>query len=328
MTEILGNDALLASLFQAISKSKLAGCYILEGAEGSGKLTIARHVASALMCNHPKKDGRPCCSCAACENVQNGNHVDVVELRPEQDSKHIPVSQVRELLSTTHMLPTQGDWRVLIIEQAECMKKEAQNALLKSIEEPRPNTVFFLLTKDRTKLLPTVQSRAVKLKTQPLPPQTIRQELGKISSDSEGIENAILLCGGSLGKAYEILGDPGFLEARKKVLSYFEALMNGFGFSRLCQIFPPSAMQRSDLSRLLPMIKLALRDLMCLRFGGTDLCFFTDRAFAKDFASILSPAAAADFFDLITELEQSITQNANLFSALSGFHLSAQRLTK
>ena len=126
----------------------------------------------------------------------------------------------------------------------------------------------------------------------------------------------------------EILGDSNFSEARKKVLSYFEALMNGYGFTRLCQILPPSSLQRNDLSRLIPMIKLALRDLMCIRFGGNDLSFFTDLRFAKDLASILSPASAAAFFDLVVELEQSLSQNANLFSALSGFHLAAQKLTQ
>lgn len=328
MSEILGNANLLSSLYQAISSKKLAGCYILEGAEGSGKLTIARHIASALTCTVSRNGTAPCGTCPACENVQKGNHVDVIELRPEPDVKHIPVAAVREFLSATHMLPTQGDWRVLIIENAECMKKEAQNALLKSIEEPRPNTVFFLLTEDRTRLLPTVQSRAVKLKTQALPNATIRSELEKITSDSEAIENALLLCAGALGKAREVLSDTNYLEARKKVLSYFDALMNGYGFSRLSQILPPATMQRVDLIRIVPMIKLAIRDLICLRFGGSDLCFFTDLRFAKDFASILSPASAAAFFDLVVELERALSQNANLFSALSGFHMAAQKLTE
>ena len=328
MAYILGNEPLLTLLYSSLRQNKVAGCYILEGAEGTGKLTIARYFAAALMCTHPNPDCTPCLSCSACNNVLTGGHVDVTELRPEEEGKRIPVSAVRQLIAETHLLPTQGDWRVLMIENAERMNKEAQNALLKSIEEPSPQTVFFLLTDDMTQLLPTVRSRAVKLKTESLDEQIIRSVLEKESEDQTSLDEAILLCGGSLGKARTILGDKDLHDARERVISYFKALMDGAGFTKLSLIFPPGNMNRTDLGRILPMIKLALRDLMTARFGNVKSEFFTDERFRRDLASSISPASAVQLFELIQDLELAVGQNANIFSALSGFHLTAKKLTQ
>lgn len=328
MSYILGNKHLLTLLFSSLRQNKIAGCYILEGAEGTGKRTIARYFSAALFCTHPNSDRTPCLSCPACKNVLAGGHVDLTEVRPEEEGKRISVSAVRQLIAETHLLPTQGDWRVLIIENAERLNKEAQNALLKSIEEPRPQTVFFLLTDDQTRLLPTVRSRAVKLKTEPLDAREIRSVLAKESNDQASVEEAILLCGGSLGKARSILGDKDLHEAREKVISYFMALMDGAGFTKLSLIFPPGNMNRADLGRVLPMIKTALRDLMTARYGHTKSEFFTDERFRRDLASIISPASALQLFQLIQDLERALAQNVNIFSALSGFHLTAKKLTQ
>ncbi len=328
MQAVFGNAPLLSSLLSAIRQKRVAGCYVITGVNGTGKRTIARYVAAALMCSNPNPDASPCLFCQNCRSVLQHGHVDVIELSPEEEGKSIPVSAVRDMLQGTHMLPTQSDWRVFIIHHAEKMKKEAQNALLKSIEEPRPQTVFFLLTEDLTKLLPTVRSRAVKLRTEPLSDEIISQELKKETDDLEKIENAVLLSAGSLGKAKAILNDTVLADARKTVLHYFSLLMDGAGFIKLCQALPPGALSRQDLTRLLPMFKLALRDLICNRYQKSKPEFFADAVFVKDLASILSPTAAMELFDLIENLERAAEQNVNLFSALTSFHLTAQKLTR
>ena len=124
------------------------------------------------------------------------------------------------------------------------------------------------------------------------------------------------------------MGDRELHEAREKVISYFKALMDGAGFTRLSLIFPPGNMKRSDLARILPLIKLALRDLMTARFGNVKSEFFTDTRFRSDLASIISPTSALQLFELIQDLERAVAQNVNIFSALSGFHLTAKKLTQ
>ena len=209
------------------------------------------------------------------------------------------------------------------------MKKEAQNALLKSIEEPRDQTVFFLLTADASRLLPTVRSRAVKFKTEPLPKDVIREALKENKPASEISEEAILLCGGSLGRALEILGDAEFHAARQVVLKYFEALFSGASFTKLCLIVSPAEWSRAKFSIILPMVKLALRDLICAHFGfDFSPEFFTNSAFLHDFAEIISPTEAIRLYEMTEALEGATEQNANLYAMLSTFHLRFQKLTQ
>jgi len=329
MQPLLGNRSLLSALRGAVSENRMAGCYLIEGADGTGKLTIARHIAASLSCLNRHSDGSACLNCRACRQIFSGSHIDVLELRPEEEGKAISVERVREMLKNTYILPSEGDWRIFIIEHSENMKKEAQNALLKSIEEPRNQTVFFLLTNDKTKLLPTVRSRCVFFRTEPLSDEEIFRALKNEPMPEDEKRKVALLSGGSLGKAKEMVADLEFLVMREKVLSYFQAIMDGAGFTRLSLIFPPAATTRKELVKLLPLIKLCLRDLIASHFGHLQKPeFFTDLQFLQDLSGIINPKQAMRLFDLTEELSLAMERNANLFSALSGFHLTSQKLTR
>ena len=209
------------------------------------------------------------------------------------------------------------------------MKKESQNALLKSIEEPGDKTVFFILTNDKTKLLPTVRSRAVLLRTEPLSRELMIKALSNENLPKDIMEEIILLSDGSLGKAKELIADETTLAFRKIVLDYFNSIMNGAGFTKLSLVLPPATTSRKDLSLILPMIKSALRDLICYNIeGNTKPHFFTDLFFLRDLSSIISIRRATQLFNMCDDLLRSTEQNVNVFSAISGFHLIAQNLTK
>ena len=104
--------------------------------------------------------------------------------------------------------------------------------------------------------------------------------------------------------------------------------MDGASFTKLCLIIPPSGTGRGELETLLALIKIGLRDLMGTRFGAVKPEFFSDTEFMRDLASVISPVAASQLFHLTEELEKASGQNANLFSALSGFHLTAMKLAR
>ena len=207
MEALIGNQTLWNTLLSAIREKRVAGCYLIEGPDGSGKLTVARLAAAALCCTSPRPDSTPCLNCHSCKNILNGNYIDVTELRPEEAGKRISVDQIRDMLQFTHITSTEGDWRIFIIDDGQNMKKESQNALLKSIEEPGDKTVFIILTNDKTKLLPTVRSRAVHLRTEPLSANEMRKALASENLPSETMEELILLSEGSLGRAKELIAD-------------------------------------------------------------------------------------------------------------------------
>ncbi len=329
MDALIGNQTLWNTLLSAIREKRVAGCYLIEGADGTGKLTVARLASAALCCTSPNSDATPCLACHSCQNILRGNYIDVTELRPEAEGKQIGVEQVREMLQFSHMTSTEGDWRIFIIDESQNMKKASQNALLKSIEEPGEKTVFFLLTNDKTKILPTVRSRAVTLHTSPLTEEEMRLALSSANFPEERLNEIVLLAAGSLGKAKELVDDDTSLSFRKIVLDYFDAILNGAGFTKLSLILPPASTSRKDLPLVFSMMKSALRDLICCRTeGAVKPLFFTDLKFLQDLASIISISTTVHLFHMCDDLLRSAEQNVNVFSALSGFHLIAQNLTK
>lgn len=329
MESIIGNQKLLEAFLSAIRSNRMAGCYIIEGAEGTGKQTVAKYVAAALCCPNRKADGTPCLSCHSCRSIKNGSHIDVFTLLPTEDKKNVSIENTRQMLQNLYIHPAESDWRIFIIPNSERLSEKIQNALLKSIEEPPENTVFFLLTEDRSHLLPTVRSRAVHFRTEPLSSQEIRSALRDHSFPNDLLEDAVLFSAGSLGRAKIIAGDSSFHQMRTKVFDYFKAVSEGAGFTKLSLFFPPASTTRAELEKLFPIMKLAFRDLIYFRFHsqGTPM-FFSDEKFLKDLSSIVSPEKALKLFYLSDELTVRVSQNANVFSTLTEFHLAVKKLTR
>lgn len=329
MEPIIGNQKLLDAFFSAIRADRVAGCYIIEGAQGTGKRTVARYIAAALCCPHRKADGTPCLSCHSCRSIENDGHIDVFTLLPTEDKKNVSIENTRQMLQNLYIHPAESDWRIFIIPNSERLSEKIQNALLKSIEEPPENTVFFLLTEDRSRLLPTVRSRAVHFRTEPLSNEEIRSALLREDIPAEYLEDAVLFSSGSLGQAKVMASDSVFHQLRTKVLNYFKAVSEGAGFTKLCLFFPPASTTRTDLEKIFPMMKLAFRDLLYFRSGGEGSpLFFSDRAFLKDLSSIVPPEKALKLFQLCDELTVRVSQNANVFSTLTEFHLEVKKLTR
>ncbi len=329
--ELIGNREALSLLYDAARREMPAGCYVIAGEEGSGKRSIARLGAAAFCCENKKADGAPCLACRNCRNILSGTHVDVRELDPEKDKKFIPVDDVRQFLKATYVAPVEGDWRIFLIN-ASALNTQGQNALLKSIEEVRPRSVFFLMAQDLSVLLPTVRSRSVILRTEALSPLAITQVLKKETGNSEVLARragiAAALCGGSLGKARELLRSDRFFDQREEVLAYFRALSARCGFTKLCTIVSPADTKRQDYTDFLTLAKLCLRDLLRKQNdpGATPEVFSPGEEY-EDLAAVVQPARACALFDLTEEL-LSEADNANVFTGLSRFHREAQFLTQ
>jgi len=160
--EISGHRRLLDLLARSIERNSLPPSLILEGSEGAAKRATAIAVAQSLNCTK-LQDGDACGKCVACTKIARAVHPDVLIVEPG-DSGTIKVDQVREIVDRAGYRPFEGKRRVVIVDQADAMVGAAQNALLKTLEEPPSSSVFLLLTSRPDMLLPTVRSRCIRLR--------------------------------------------------------------------------------------------------------------------------------------------------------------------
>ena len=173
--EILGNEMVKDHFKKAIQNHKISHAYILTGEAGMGRKSIANAFAMTLLCE--KGGSEPCMICHSCKQVMSGNHPDLIYVTHEKPGS-IGVDDVREQINDTIMIrPYSSYYKIYIVDEAEKMTVQAQNALLKTIEEPPSYAVIILITTNQEAFLPTILSRCVQMKLKPLKDFTIKSYL-------------------------------------------------------------------------------------------------------------------------------------------------------
>ena len=198
---LLGNDRLKENLAQSLSKKHISHFYLISGPEGSGKHTLAKLLAAAILCQGA---GKPCLSCSSCRKLMESNHPDFITVE-DPEHKNVAVRIVRQFREDVFIRPNESDYKIYLFPQD--LGVEGQNALLKILEEPPKYGVFILLTDNPDKLLPTVRSRCTELKMQSLPEAILQKELRRLFPQAQqaDIDAAIIRSGGFLGQAQILL---------------------------------------------------------------------------------------------------------------------------
>ena len=242
---LLGNDRLKKNLAESLAKKHISHFYLISGPAGSGKHTLARLLAAAILC---QGRGRPCLSCGPCRKVMEGNHPDVITVE-DPEHKNVAVRIVRQFREDVFILPNESDYKIYIFPQD--MGIEGQNALLKILEEPPKYGVFLLLTDNPDKLLPTVRSRCTELKMQALPEDVLRRELCARFPQSEeaDITAAIVRSGGFLGQARSLLEGGESLPPQTQ--TFVKALANRDSLALVQTLVPMEKWKRDALAQIL-----------------------------------------------------------------------------
>jgi DNA polymerase III subunit gamma/tau len=181
--DLLGQDAVVQTLQNALSSDALGHAYLFSGLRGVGKTTAARLLAKAVNCAEGPT-AEPCGVCDSCREVTDGASIDVVEI---DAATHTGVDQVRELQELLRFRPTRDRYRVVVVDEVHMLSKSAFNALLKSIEEPPPYVLWIFATTERHKVPATILSRCQQLEFRPLSNEAIRTHLEAIAG-REGFE--------------------------------------------------------------------------------------------------------------------------------------------
>ena len=187
---VVGHHEIKEHLQAALVHDTISHAYLFEGMEGIGKRTLARQFAKALLCTQPLEGHRPCGKCVSCQTITSGNHPDVIYLNAGEKAS-ISVETIREgLVQDMSVMPYRSRFKVYIVEEAHRLTVQAQNAMLKTIEEPPEYGVILLLATNIQNFLPTILSRCVRLRFVPLPYGTIGQALTErygVSEEKEAL---------------------------------------------------------------------------------------------------------------------------------------------
>ena len=217
--EIIGHKDIIEYISNITREDKLSHAFILNGEKGSGKSLLASRFALAIQCESKGEEEIPCDACLSCKQGLGKNQPDIIWVTHEKPNV-ITVDEIRSQVNNTiEIKPYSSPYKIYIIEQADLLNPQAQNALLKNIEEPPPYAIFILLTRNAHHLLETIRSRCVILQLRNIANVLIRKYLiEQLNTPRERVDLAVAFAGGSLGQAILLAESEDFDRVRQEVI--------------------------------------------------------------------------------------------------------------
>src|SRR3954452_7684240 len=186
--ELIGQDAMVQTLANAIARGRIAHAFLLTGVRGVGKTSTARLIAKALNCVGPDGQGgptiTPCNACEPCRAISEGRHIDVIEM---DAASHTSVNDIREIIDAVRYSSVSARYKIYIIDEVHMLSKNAFNALLKTLEEPPEHVKFLFATTEVNKVPVTVLSRCQRFDLRRIPAEKLAAHFGEVSK-AEGVE--------------------------------------------------------------------------------------------------------------------------------------------
>ncbi len=261
--DIIGQQQVKEHFETAIQTGKISHAYIINGETGSGRHMLADAFAKTIQCeNRQRVDA--CDICKSCRQAESGNHPDIRYITHEKTS--IRVDDIREQLNNDILIkPYSSKYKIYIISDANKMTEQAQNALLKTIEEPPAYAVILLLTDNLNALLPTIQSRCIIMNTRPLSREDIAGYLVKHLSMERGqAKIAAGFCQGNMGKAIRFANSQDFQEMKNDTLRLLKNI-DKMEISEILEIIHLFAQKKGNINDHLDLMLLWYRDILMFK---------------------------------------------------------------
>ncbi len=320
LSEVEGQSRAIDALTAALASRALHHAWLFHGPEGVGKELAARALAQALTCREEPFVG--CGTCSSCKRVVTRNHPDVTWIMPEDelvrrglagrsDFDHVPsrdirIEQIRKLQERLSFRALEAPHKVALIVSAHAMNVPAQNALLKTLEEPPRDTILILVTSAADRLLATIRSRCAKAPFGPLSEPLLAAKLVETKKVEPALAAQVAaMASGSLARAMEL--DVETLAQRKELLARYEALSptDARGWLALAETL---AEDRAVAEAALELLETWTRDVAVAQSGGEHLLNADLKPLALAAAERLSPSALQRRLSLIERARVAIGQ--------------------
>ena len=301
-----GNAAVKSQLAAECDAGRFPHALLIEGAPGSGRRTLAHIIARAALCRDSDPSARPCGTCTAC---QKAVPPDLTELGG--DGAAIPVDTIRWLRDEAYLMPNESAYRVMILVGADNMRHEAQNALLKILEEPPAHVIFILTCDSRTAMLQTIQSRCVCLSLTPTTWEEaapiLRERLPR--ADEEELQRAHGLFGGCIGQVIDGVSEGTFRQVLEMVPQMAAAIVAPTEVE-LLQLTAPMEKEKQLTAGVLAGLHLVFRDALVLQYGGT-ATLSTAPDVARTLAARLTGSRLTALMEQVEVLREAQLRNMN-----------------
>ena len=306
----VGNEETMRQLSAYLSGGRFPHALLIEGPEGSGRRSLARFIAKAAVCTTESGD-IPCGDCAACRKAQNGQHPDILEFGGEGASRSFHIDVIRDIREGAYVLPNEAPRRVILLTGAQGMTEQAQNAMLKILEEPPRHLIFILTCENRAQLLTTIQSRTVSLSLGAVEPAQAAEVLLRDIPDitREQADKAALVFGGIIGQAKKGLQDGSFKQVLELAPPMARAVVSANELE-LLRVTARLEKNKDITDGVLGALLLLFRDALILRAGGTHT-LSVDADTARTLSSSLTREQLYALIAAIQQLQAARRMNMN-----------------
>lgn len=296
--EIIGQDFPKKILSNAITTEKINHAYIFYGKEGIGKMTTAKKFSQYLIC----KNKNACMNCVSCKQFLAGTVDDFKIITPPDGKDNIFVEQIRELANDVYIRPHIYDKKIYIIEKADKMNQNAQNAFLKIFEEPPEYAIFILIASQLSALLPTVRSRGIEVRFSDLSRESLK-EIYKRNFQKELSDDIVAIADGSISRAYDLSENTDFNEIKERLLKYFPSFIKTKSEADMLSLYECISLNKSEVKTIMDIIYTLMTDIA--NTGHTNLIKINDYGIKLPEKKIYS------IFIALETLSERMTSNAN-----------------
>ena len=311
--DVVGHKNIIKYISSAVQADAVSHAYILNGERGSGKRLLANLFAMSLQCQNREEDGEACGKCQYCKQAQSGNQPDIIKVTHEKPNT-ISVDDIRTQVNNDIVIkPYSSKYKIYIIPEADLMSAQAQNALLKTIEEPPEYAVIMLLTENAEALLPTIRSRCVMMKLRNIKDQLVKKYLmEQMEIPDYKADVCVAFAQGNMGKAIMLATSEYFNEIKEEVVHLLRNI-DEMNVSELMDAVKKCMTYKMEINDYLDMIAIWYRDVLIYKATkNVDRVVFSDQLrYIKARASKSSYEGIENILDAIEKAKARLKANVN-----------------